>query len=149
MFREQKNIEVNDNKYNYDNKKMSAADHDHPLKAADFSFSNLSVSACNNEINEITSEINSVALDWKSLRNVTTCACSTPFDQFSKKVGTIKDSQLFRAIKFVFKFQTHCWKCGEVFCTRCIDKTAPLPGGSGNPVPVCRGCFKSVQPLSP
>lgn len=83
-----------DNKFNYDNKKLSelqsvSAD-DHPLKmsSTDFSFSNLTVSEYNNEVNQITSEINSVALDWTSLRNITTCPCSTPFDQFSKKVRT-------------------------------------------------------------
>lgn len=84
-----------DNKFNYDNKKLSelqsvSAD-DHPLKmsSTDFSFSNLTVSEYNNEVNQITSEINSVALDWTSLRNITTCPCSTPFDQFSKKVREI------------------------------------------------------------
>lgn len=122
-----------DNKFNYDNKKLSelqSADHDHPLKGAEFSFSNLSVTDCNNEVNQITSEINSVALDWKSLRSATVCACSTPFSQEMKK--------------------THCWRCGEIFCTRCIDKTIPLPGHhSGKPVPVCRGCFKVVSQVSP
>lgn len=129
IFRDKSSVEVQDNKLNYDNKKLSemaSSDHDHPLKSTDFSFSNLSVSEYNNEVNQITSEINTVALDWKSLRNVTSCACSTPFDQFSKK--------------------THCWKCGNVFCCRCIDKTATLAGhNSGNPVPVCRPCFKSIS----
>ena len=88
-----------DNKFNYDNKKLSelqsvSAD-DHPLKmtSTDFSFSNLTVSEYNNEVNQITSEINSVALDWTSLRNITTCPCSTPFDQFSKKVRKIMKLQ--------------------------------------------------------
>lgn len=121
-----------DNKFNYDNKKLSelqSADHDHPLKAAEFSFSSLSVTDCNNEVNEITNEINSVALDWKSLRSATVCACNTPFSQEMKK--------------------NHCWRCGEIFCTRCILST-PLPGHhSGKPSPVCRGCFKVVSQVSP
>ncbi|CRK92483.1 CLUMA_CG006044, isoform B [Clunio marinus] len=120
---------INDNKFNYDNKKLSelqSADHDHPLKSDDV----LSISDCNNEVNQITNEINSVALDWKSLRSASVCACSTPFSQEMKK--------------------THCWRCGEIFCTRCIDKTFPLPGhNSGKPVPVCRACLKIVSQVSP
>lgn len=82
-----------DNKFNYDNKKLSelqSANDDHPLKLSDnYSFSNLSVSDCHNsssDADQITSEINSVALDWKSLRNATACSCSTPFSQEMKKV---------------------------------------------------------------
>ncbi|KAG7165960.1 Myotubularin-related protein 8-like [Homarus americanus] len=70
-------------------------------------------------------ELSSVALDWKTFRNVRECSCSTPFDHFSRK--------------------HHCWRCGEVFCTRCIDKKAALPGHlSQQPVPVCRPCYKDV-----
>lgn len=84
-----------DNKFNYDNKKLSelqSAD-DHPLKHSDnYSFSNLSVSDCHNnsspDVDQITSEINSVALDWKSHRNAIACSCSTPFSQEMKKVRT-------------------------------------------------------------
>lgn len=83
-----------DNKFNYDNKKLSelqSADHDHPLKVSEnYCFSNLSVSDCNSsEVDEITSEINSVALDWKSLRTATVCSCSTPFSQEMKKVNNL------------------------------------------------------------
>ena len=79
-----------DNKFNYDNKKLSelqSSDHDHPLKLSEnYSFSNLSVSDCNNDVEEIASEIGSVALDWKSHRNSTACSCKTPFSQEMKKV---------------------------------------------------------------
>lgn len=84
-----------DNKFNYDNKKLSelqSANDDHPLKLSsdNYSFSNLSVSDCHNnsppDADQITSEINSVALDWKSHRNATACSCSTPFSQEMKKV---------------------------------------------------------------
>uniref|UniRef100_A0A182UBX8 phosphatidylinositol-3,5-bisphosphate 3-phosphatase n=1 Tax=Anopheles melas TaxID=34690 RepID=A0A182UBX8_9DIPT len=126
-------IEVNDNRYNYDRKlsELSAADDDHPLKTSDFSFSNLSISEYNNEVEKVNDDINSVAVEWKSLRSVVNCpTCSIPFDQITKK--------------------NHCWKCGEVFCSRCIDKTLALPGHeSGNPVPVCRQCFRVVQQVSP
>ncbi|KAJ8298540.1 hypothetical protein KUTeg_025071 [Tegillarca granosa] len=40
----------------------------------------------------------------------------------------------------------HCWKCGDVFCTRCIAKSIPLPGHySHRPVPVCRPCYKDIR----
>lgn len=72
-------------RYNYD-KKMSelySADDDHPLKATEFSFSNLSVY----DRDQINTELNSVAVDWKPFRNTATCSCGTPFDHFSGKVG--------------------------------------------------------------
>jgi hypothetical protein len=82
-----------DNKFNYDNKKLSelqSADHDHPLnplKSDNYCFSNLSVSESHSEeVDQITAEINSVALDWKSLRSAAACQCSTPFSQEMKKV---------------------------------------------------------------
>ncbi|XP_056012454.1 myotubularin-related protein 6-like isoform X2 [Ostrea edulis] len=71
-------------------------------------------------------EMNSVAIDWKSFRNVHNCSCASPFNSFTKKF--------------------HCWKCGEVFCMRCITKNIPLPGHSSRrPVPVCRPCYKEIR----
>ena len=35
---------------------------------------------------QLRREIDSVSLDWRSLRNINECVCSTPFDHFSKKV---------------------------------------------------------------
>ncbi|XP_067631302.1 myotubularin-related protein 6 isoform X2 [Eurosta solidaginis] len=129
--KEPASAEINDNKYNYDKKmsELSSADDDHPLKPAEMSFANLSL---NERIDSasIKEELNSVAVDWKSMRSVTACSCSTPFDQFSKK--------------------THCWTCGDIFCERCIDKSIALPGqDSGKPVPVCRACFRLLQKTSP
>ncbi|XP_026840751.1 myotubularin-related protein 6 isoform X2 [Drosophila persimilis] len=125
--------EINDNKYNYDKKlsELSAADDDHPLKANNMSFANLSLNAeQTSPPQDLPDEISSVAIDWKPMRNVTACSCSTPFDQFSKK--------------------THCWRCGDIFCERCIDKNVSLPGhDSGKLVPVCRGCFRQMQKSSP
>ena len=44
------------------------------------------------------------------------------------------------------QLQSHCWRCGEVFCTRCLDKQTPLPGhASHRPVPVCRSCYKEIR----
>ncbi|XP_016929607.2 phosphatidylinositol-3,5-bisphosphate 3-phosphatase MTMR6 isoform X1 [Drosophila suzukii] len=133
VSKEVSSSEINDNKYNYDKKlsELSAADDDHPLKASNMSFANLSLNAEQSSPPQaLPEEINSVAVDWKPMRNVTTCSCSTPFDQFSKK--------------------THCWRCGDIFCERCIDKNVALPGhDSGKPVPVCRGCFRQMQKQSP
>lgn len=74
-------------RYIYDKQKseLNSADDDHPLKTADFSFSNLSISESNND--QINAELASVAVDWKPFRNTTTCACSTPFDQIVGKVS--------------------------------------------------------------
>lgn len=36
---------------------------------------------------QLRREIDSIALDWRSLRNIKECVCSTPFDHFSKKVS--------------------------------------------------------------
>uniref|UniRef100_A0A2L2YBW1 phosphatidylinositol-3,5-bisphosphate 3-phosphatase n=1 Tax=Parasteatoda tepidariorum TaxID=114398 RepID=A0A2L2YBW1_PARTP len=75
---------------------------------------------------QLQEEIESVAIEWKTLRNVKECICSTPFDHFSRKF--------------------HCWSCGEVFCIRCIDKRIPLKGHHHRrPVPVCRHCYKELM----
>lgn len=63
-----------------------------------------------------------IAVDWKSLRQTSTCVCSAPFDHSYKKA--------------------HCWHCGEVYCNRCVDKSMPLlDHASGKSVPVCRLCY--------
>ncbi|XP_054707043.1 myotubularin-related protein 6-like [Uloborus diversus] len=74
----------------------------------------------------LSSEVESVAIEWRTLRNVKECICSTPFDHFRRKF--------------------HCWSCGDVFCIRCIDKRLPLRGhGHGRPVPVCRHCYRELR----
>ncbi|XP_046395380.1 myotubularin-related protein 6 isoform X1 [Ischnura elegans] len=86
----------------------------------------LDVSPANITVEQLVREMESVALDWKTLRNVKECACSAPFDHSSRKY--------------------HCWCCGEVFCIRCVDKHAQLPGHlSQRAVPVCRPCFQLVK----
>jgi hypothetical protein len=37
---------------------------------------------------QLRREIDSVSIDWRSLRNIKECVCSTPFDHSSKKVST-------------------------------------------------------------
>ncbi|XP_077861833.1 phosphatidylinositol-3,5-bisphosphate 3-phosphatase MTMR6-like [Saccoglossus kowalevskii] len=75
---------------------------------------------------QLNQAFESVGLEWKTIRNVRQCSCASPFDHFSRRY--------------------HCWKCGEVFCTRCIDKQTPLPGHySQSPVSVCRPCYKELK----
>ncbi|CAA9997503.1 unnamed protein product [Nesidiocoris tenuis] len=39
----------------------------------------------------------------------------------------------------------HCWQCGDVFCTRCIDKHVALPGHlSQCSLPVCEPCYQKI-----
>ncbi|MPC39634.1 hypothetical protein E2C01_033180 [Portunus trituberculatus] len=91
----------------------------------------------------VSPELASVALDWKTFRNVKECSCSTPFDHFSRK--SVFKSQPTTKARPCVPLQHHCWRCGEVFCTRCIDKKTALPGHfSQQPVPVCRPCYKDV-----
>ncbi|KAL3174184.1 hypothetical protein MRX96_041344 [Rhipicephalus microplus] len=47
-------------------------------------------------LQKLMEEFDSVAVDWKSFRNIKECPCSTPFDHFRRKF--------------------HCWSCGDVFC---------------------------------
>jgi len=74
-------------------------------------------------IDSLSDEIESVALDWKSARGVKECPCSTPLDFATRK--------------------SHCWRCGDIFCARCLDKWASLPGHlSQKQSPVCRSCYR-------
>lgn len=48
----------------------------------------ISFAGTNNELcDNVRKELDSVAVDWKSLRTTTACSCTTPFDQFSRKVS--------------------------------------------------------------
>lgn len=40
-------------------------------------------------VEQLAAELGSVALDWKTLRNIKECVCSTPFDHFSRKVRDV------------------------------------------------------------
>lgn len=90
-----------------------------------------SYNTCENlTVEQLTLEIDSVAQDWKSFRNVRQCSCSSPFDAQSERY--------------------HCARCGEVFCTRCIGRHIPLPGHySQKPMPVCKDCYKRIMRKSP
>lgn len=78
------------------------------------------------QIEQLLKELQSVAIEWKSLRNAVICSCAMPFEQHSKK--------------------HHCWCCGDIYCNRCIDRYVPLPGHeSSRPVPVCKACYKRLK----
>lgn len=83
-------IDVTDNKYLYERAKtmreLQAADDDHPLKV-DHKKPVDETSVTSPQIQELTKDLESVAIDWKTLRNITECSCSTPFDHFSRKVS--------------------------------------------------------------
>ena len=71
-------------------KSMQVVD-DHPLstsKSVDSVFSD--GPGIDNTITssyQLRREIDSVSIDWRSLRNIKECVCSTPFDHSSKKVS--------------------------------------------------------------
>nr|XP_023012952.1 myotubularin-related protein 8 [Leptinotarsa decemlineata] len=127
-----------DNKLLYEkatSREMRSADHDHPLIAAHNKPTCAVDTVAHNDehrvIGEMTnlellaSEVDSVAIDWKPMRNASECSCSLALDQFSKKM--------------------HCRKCGDIFCQRCISKSVPLPGHlSQRAVPVCKPCHESI-----
>ncbi|XP_066146115.1 myotubularin-related protein 8 isoform X2 [Euwallacea fornicatus] len=113
-----------DNKLLYEkaNKELKNADHDHPLKSE-----TLSGGGKNDlpKMDELSKELESVAVDWKAMRNTTECSCSSAFDHLSKK--------------------NHCRKCGDIFCVRCITKQVTLPGHNTQKlVPVCKPCFDAL-----
>lgn len=88
------NIEINDNRYNYDKKLSDLSNtvaENNSAKFIDPLMANLSIAerseSTSSNLKNITDELGSVAIDWKPLRNVTVCSCSTPFDQFSRKVS--------------------------------------------------------------
>ncbi|CAH2268491.1 jg16919 [Pararge aegeria aegeria] len=86
---------------------LECANHDHPLKDVGSAHARTGKiplitekadAAIPATLAQLEAEINTVALDWKSIKNVTECSCSTPLDHFSRK--------------------HHCWGCGRCVCTR-------------------------------
>ncbi|KAI5636927.1 myotubularin-like phosphatase domain-containing protein [Phthorimaea operculella] len=70
---------------------LECANHDHPLKEAEHSANIPLITEKVDDtipasILQLEAEVNTVALDWKSLKNVTECSCSTPLDHFSRKL---------------------------------------------------------------
>ncbi|XP_019877155.1 myotubularin-related protein 8 [Aethina tumida] len=110
-----------DNKLMYEKSQMrESADHDHPLQVDNKQEADGAALEANGE--DLTKKFESVAIDWKPLRNTHECSCSSSFDHLSKK--------------------SHCRKCGDIFCMRCIAKQIPLPGHvTQKAVPVCKPCY--------
>ncbi|CAF1210148.1 unnamed protein product [Adineta steineri] len=77
-------------------------------------------------LERIALELNSIALDWRSYNAPVHCACSLPFDSAQRKYN--------------------CWRCGENYCTRCIERSIHLPGLYSNSLaPVCKTCARSIK----
>jgi myotubularin-related protein 6/7/8 len=77
-------------------------------------------------LERIALELNSIALDWRSYHAPVHCACSLPFDSAQRKYN--------------------CWRCGENFCIRCIERGIHLPGLYSNSLaPVCKTCARSIK----
>lgn len=77
-----------DNKYLYETsiRELQSADDNHPLKT-DLSTEKISpVDSLSVGVEAIVKDFDSVALDWKTVRNISECRCSTQFDHFRKKV---------------------------------------------------------------
>ncbi|CAL8081785.1 unnamed protein product [Orchesella dallaii] len=76
-------------------------------------------------IDTLIDELESVAIEWKSVRGAKECPCSTPLDFATRK--------------------SHCWRCGEIYCSRCLDQWVTLPGHmSQKQSPVCRQCYRVI-----
>ncbi|XP_059094502.1 myotubularin-related protein 6-like [Tigriopus californicus] len=79
----------------------------------------------------LEAEIDSVAVDWKSLRSSLTCPCGFRLDDNATT-------------------KIHCRRCGCVFCKRCIHRKVPLPGHlSKKPMPLCSTCCKLIDYPTP
>lgn len=75
---------------------------------------------------EETEAVLSFSIDWDSFRTVKQCSCGKHIDLLARKY--------------------HCWNCGKVFCSGCVNKSSEIPGHySGNQVPVCKICFKRLR----
>ncbi|KAL0879630.1 hypothetical protein ABMA27_003345 [Loxostege sticticalis] len=121
-----------DNKLLYESggtlSELECANHDHPLKDASLTkpskiplITERADDSIPASLAQLDSEVNTVALDWKSIKNVTECSCSTPLDHYSRK--------------------HHCWGCGRCVCTRCVCARAPLPAlASPRHAPLCAAC---------
>lgn len=82
-----------DNKYLYEKAslcQLESADDNHPLKTENKEKEKpqgLTLFDNTLGVQEVVKDLESVALDWKTLRNISECGCSTPFDHFSRKVS--------------------------------------------------------------
>ncbi|XP_037303464.1 myotubularin-related protein 6 isoform X2 [Manduca sexta] len=130
-----------DNKLLYESggtlSELECANHDHPLKEviAPAQIKPSKIPLITEKLDEsipaslaqLEQEVNTVALDWKSVKNVTECSCSTPLDHYSRK--------------------HHCWGCGRCVCTRCVCRRAALPALSWpRAVPLCAACDAADEP---
>lgn len=93
----EKSIHEKDNKITYDE---SASCDNSVVEKNDINneIDQLTISDVDNEIltsESLKRELASVALDWKTLRNVEECSCTTPFDHSTRKVKIMSCSVKF------------------------------------------------------
>ncbi|CAB0035156.1 unnamed protein product [Trichogramma brassicae] len=82
------------------------------------------------DIKELVTELNAVALEWKSIKSINDCKCGTTFDAFNKKY--------------------HCWCCGNVVCQRCMIMNSVQSGYSNQKmIPTCKFCSPESAPNTP
>ncbi|KAJ8681848.1 hypothetical protein QAD02_017640 [Eretmocerus hayati] len=99
---------------------------EHDMKKRLINFVNGSDGKTCSELKEIVCELNSLALEWKSLKNFSECKCATTFDAFNRK-----------AI---------CWTCGNVLCHRCMVMNGGLASQSSQKaVPTCKFCTQRTS----
>ncbi|CAD5119202.1 DgyrCDS7837 [Dimorphilus gyrociliatus] len=77
------------------------------------------------QVGNLINELRSVAVDWRSLRSTQCFSCTAPLYHNNKK--------------------NHCWRCGSLFCERCIGRAHSLPGHIRPiAVPVCKTCSRQL-----
>ncbi|XP_011497390.1 PREDICTED: myotubularin-related protein 6 isoform X2 [Ceratosolen solmsi marchali] len=120
------NIELTSpNKCKLDNEYLKEC----PLKEKLINIKNDTNSRNKEEIKELVSELNVIALEWKSSRNMSECKCATTFDAFNKKY--------------------HCWSCGNVLCQRCMGMNSPhAKYSTQRAVPTCKFCSQKSTALT-
>ncbi|XP_041970088.1 myotubularin-related protein 8 isoform X2 [Aricia agestis] len=127
-----------DNKLIYESSGLSeleCANHDHPLKEDTSKPDRIPLitektdASIPSTLAQLEAEMGSVALDWRSIKNVTECSCSTPLDHFSRK--------------------HHCWGCGRCVCTRCVTRRALPALATPRAVPLCTTCAPAATPDTP
>lgn len=75
---------------------------------------------------KLLKQINAISLNWQSLQNVSACVCTTPLEPYSTKL--------------------HCYACGQIYCVRCVEKRAIIPGySSSTERNVCTGCLTELR----
>lgn len=52
-------------------------------------------------VDQLLMELKSVAIDWKTFRNVSQCSCAIPFEHYTKKVGQCTSREIVETILII------------------------------------------------